>query len=78
MAAADPDRTLPDPQKEPVLRVPRAAAILNLGVRTVYTQIEKDPDFPTIRVGTAVRIPTAQFLAYFGLDAIAAGREQAA
>lgn len=76
--AADVDRTLPDPKIEPTLRVPRAAAILGLGVRTVYTQIEKDPGFPAIHVGTAIRIPTAQFLAYFGLDAVQANQDQAA
>jgi excisionase family DNA binding protein len=58
---------VPDPVTEPYIRVERAAAILTLGLRTTYAAIERG-DIPSIRVGRSVRIPTARFLAAFGLS----------
>jgi excisionase family DNA binding protein len=57
---------LPDPAIEPTITVDRAAAILGVAVRTVYLAIDRD-EMPAIRVGRAVRIPTARFLAAYDL-----------
>jgi len=59
-------RTLPDPADEPTITAGRAAAILKLSVRGVYLAAERG-EVPAIRVGRSVRIPTARFLAKFGL-----------
>jgi excisionase family DNA binding protein len=57
--------TLPDPQTQPTLTVPEAAQILGVIVRTVYNAVERN-ELPAIRVGRAIRIPTARFLAQYG------------
>jgi excisionase family DNA binding protein len=55
---------IPDPAVEPTISVDRAATILGVGRRTLYFAIERD-EFPVIRVGKRLRIPTARFLAEF-------------
>ncbi|MGH3679143.1 MAG: hypothetical protein ACRDT2_02490 [Natronosporangium sp.] len=59
-------RTLPDPEQEPTLRVARCAEILDCGLRSAYDAIERG-DWPAIRVGRAIRIPTARWLRAVGL-----------
>lgn len=59
-------RSVPDPAIEPTIEVPRGAAILGVGVRGLYAAAARG-EIPVIRVGRTVRIPTAQFLAQFGL-----------
>jgi excisionase family DNA binding protein len=58
-------RVLPDPAAEPTITVPRAAAVLGLGLRTAYDAVERG-EMPAIRVGRAIRIPTVRFLAAYG------------
>jgi excisionase family DNA binding protein len=60
-------RTLPDPAAEPTLTVPRVAAIVGISRRAAYVAVEAG-EIPSIRVGRRVVIPTARFLAHFGLD----------
>lgn len=60
-------RVVPDPAAEPTITVPRAAAIVDCGLRTAYDQIERGL-WPAIRVGRAIRIPTAKWLRVVGLD----------
>jgi excisionase family DNA binding protein len=57
---------IPDPAREPFINVARAATILGLHQRSIYLAIERD-EIPTIRVGRALRIPTAKFLAQYSL-----------
>lgn len=59
-------RAIPDPGEEPVLKASRVGAILDLSPRSTYEAIERG-EIPSIRVGRSVRVPTAQFLAKFGL-----------
>lgn len=61
------NRTLPDPAVEPTIKAERVAAILGVSVRGAYAAIERG-EIPAIRVGRSVRIPTARFLAAFGLE----------
>jgi excisionase family DNA binding protein len=53
---------IPDSAVEPTISVDRAATILGVGRRTLYLAIERN-EFPVIRVGKRLRIPTARFLA---------------
>jgi excisionase family DNA binding protein len=57
---------LPDPAIEPTIPVARAAKILGVGIRTAYFAIERG-ELPAIRVGRAIRVPTARFLAKYDL-----------
>jgi excisionase family DNA binding protein len=58
-------KIIPDPALEPTINAARAATILGLHPRSVYLAIERG-EIPAIRVGKAVRIPTARFLAKYG------------
>ena len=60
------NRQLPNPVEEPTITVPRAAAILRVDPRTLRAAIARD-QCPVIRVGVAMRIPTAKFLNQYGL-----------
>jgi hypothetical protein len=58
---------LPDPKTEPVLTVARVGQILAVSPRHAYMLCERG-DLPVIRLGKkSIRIPTAQFLAHYGL-----------
>lgn len=56
----------PDPQVEMTLRPERAAEILGVSVRAVHKAIDRG-DCPVVTIGRLRRIPTAQFLAAYGL-----------
>ncbi|MFJ1537727.1 helix-turn-helix domain-containing protein [Micromonospora chalcea] len=58
-------RSLPDPQAEPTISVPRAASILGISRAHAYG-IAKAGEIPTIRVGSRYVVPTARFLAHYG------------
>jgi excisionase family DNA binding protein len=55
---------IPDAALEPTISVDRAASILGVHKRTLYFAIERH-EFPAIRVGKCVRVPTARFLAEY-------------
>lgn len=55
------DRTLPDPVLEPTIRVERAAAIVGVDRRAGYYAVDRG-EWPSIRVGRRIVIPTARFL----------------
>lgn len=59
-------RTIPDPSADPTIKVKRAAAILGISLRHAYTAIESG-EIPSIRVGRAIVVPTARFLAKYDL-----------
>lgn len=59
-------RALPDPVAEPTITVPRAAAIIGISRRHAYTAVERN-EIPSIRVGERIVVPTARFLAKYGL-----------
>ena len=64
----------PDPRIEMTLRPERAAEILGVSVRAVHKAIERG-DCPVVTIGRLRRIPTAQFLAAYGLsDPATSGR----
>ncbi len=56
----------PDPRVEMTLRPERAAEILGVSVRAVHKAIDRG-DCPVVTIGRLRRIPTAQFLAAYGL-----------
>ena len=62
----------PDPRVEMTLRPERAAEILGVSVRAVHKAIDRG-DCPVVRVGRLRRIPTAQFLAAYGLRDVVGG-----
>lgn len=66
LRAADLDRRMPDPAAEPTITVRRAAAIAGVAVRTAYDAVDRG-EWPALRVGRAVRIPTARWLRAVGL-----------
>jgi excisionase family DNA binding protein len=66
MSAKPIPRTIPDPAIDPTIRAERAAAILDISLRHAYAAIERG-EIPSVKIGTSVRIPTAKFLAAFGL-----------
>ena len=61
---------LPDPADTPTISVPEAAKILGVNARTVYNAVDRG-ECPSIRVGRIIRIPTARFLATYGLEPVA-------
>ena len=61
-------RLIPDAALEPTISVDRAAAILGVHRRTLYTAIDHGQFEPIIRVGRRIRVPTARFLARYQLD----------
>jgi excisionase family DNA binding protein len=64
-------QVIPDPALEPTINAARAAVLLGVSARAVYQAIERD-EVPAIRVGRAVRIPTARFLTKYGFTNTAA------
>jgi excisionase family DNA binding protein len=70
-------RALPDPAAEPTINADRAAAILGISERAVYAAVARG-EMPAIRVGRCVRIPTARFLARYGLTPGGADRPDCA
>jgi excisionase family DNA binding protein len=62
---------VPDPALEPTISVARAAEVLGVNIRTIYYAVERG-EMPAIRVGKAIRIPTARFLAAYELAVPAA------
>lgn len=68
---------LPDPDTEPVIDAPRAAAVLKLSTRAILYACQRG-ECPSIRVGRAVRIPTRKFLVAYGLADQAAAPDKAA
>lgn len=54
-------RVVPDPDEKPTITVPEAGALLGLKKRTSYDAARRG-DIPTIRVGRALKVPTARFL----------------
>lgn len=56
----------PDPRVEMTLRPERAAEILGVSVRAVHKAIDRG-DCPVVTIGRLRRIPTARFLAAYGL-----------
>ena len=59
---------IPDAALEPTISVDRAAAILGVHRRTLYTAIDQGKFEPIIRVGRRIRVPTARFLARYELN----------
>ena len=57
---------LPDPKEQPTLSVVEAAAVLEVKPRTVYNAVEAGT-CPAIRMGRIIRVPTARFIAAYGL-----------
>jgi excisionase family DNA binding protein len=60
-------RTIPDPVAEPTISVERAAKVLGVGKDAVYAALERG-DWPCIRVGRRVVIPTRRWLNAVHLD----------
>lgn len=52
---------IPDPQQRPTITVPEAGAMLGLAPRTSYDAAARG-EIPTIRIGRALKVPTARFL----------------
>lgn len=59
-------QALPIPAERPTIGVSEAAQILGVGLSTAYAAAERG-ELPSFRVGKAVRVPTAKFLAAYGL-----------
>lgn len=59
---------IPKSEDQPLLRIPEAGAFLNLGRAASYDAARRG-DFPTLRVGRRLFVPTAKFRALLGLDA---------
>ena len=57
---------VPDPEVEPLMRVPAAAALVGISPRAGYQAVERG-EWPALRTGRAVRIPTREFLLKYGL-----------
>jgi excisionase family DNA binding protein len=56
---------IPDPDEHPTMRVALAAAILGVSIRAGYMAVERG-EWPSVRVGDAVRVKTREFLAKYG------------
>ena len=59
---------IPDPDEHPTISVSAAAAIAGVSRRTGYAAAERG-EWPSHRVGRAVRVRTRQFLALYGPEA---------
>jgi excisionase family DNA binding protein len=53
-----PDRSVPDPGREPTITLDRVATILDLSRSSVYNAAHSG-EIPTIRVGRRLLVPTA-------------------
>ena len=61
------DRSIPDPNQEPTITVPRAGRILGMSRNAAYAAA-KDGRFPVIAISpNRVVVITADFLAQYGL-----------
>jgi hypothetical protein len=63
---ASATRAIPDPVTEPTITVARAVAIAGVGLSTGYDAIERG-DWPSVRTGRAIRVPTGRWLVAVGL-----------
>lgn len=54
-------RTVPDPRTEPTISVARAASLVGLSKRSGYRACERG-EWPSLRVGSRVVVPTARLL----------------
>ncbi|WP_405070425.1 helix-turn-helix domain-containing protein [Kribbella sp. NBC_01510] len=59
-------RELPDPRMEPTITINRAAAILGISYTSMSNLIDAG-DAPVLALGRRRVVPTAQFIARFGL-----------
>lgn len=66
MSAPAVSRALPDPQLEPTIKVERGAAVLDVSLRAGYAAVERG-EWPSIRVGRRIVLPTQRWLAAVGL-----------
>jgi hypothetical protein len=57
---------VPDPASEPTITVDKASAVVGVSRRAGYDAVLRG-DWPSIRVGRRLVIPTARFLATVGL-----------
>ena len=65
------DRTIPDPNTEPTITVPRAGRILGMSRNAAYAAA-KDGRLPVIAISQTRRVViTADFLAKYGLRRVA-------
>jgi excisionase family DNA binding protein len=60
-------RAVPDPAVEPFITAERAAAVTGVSRAAGYEAVARG-DWPSIRIGRSVRIPTARWLAVVGLS----------
>lgn len=65
--APEQSRAIPDPNAEPTITVERAAVILGVSRRAGYSAAERG-ELPTIPVGRRKLVPTARFIAKYGLN----------
>ena len=65
MASADVE--IPDPHKRPTISVPEAGKFFDLKRAASY-EAAKRGEIPTIRVGRALKVPTAELLRLLGLN----------
>lgn len=67
MSTGRRDRSLPDPDTEPTIPIPRAGRILGMGRNAAYAAA-RDGRFPTVPISPHRRVVlTAQFLAAYRL-----------
>lgn len=59
-------RVLPDPVQRPTISVVEAGEILGLSKPSAYEAARRG-DFPVLRFGRRIVVPTAKFLAMLGL-----------
>ncbi|WP_173390960.1 DNA-binding protein [Actinomadura litoris] len=57
---------VPDPRERPTISVPEAGEFFGLKPAASYKAAERG-EIPTIRVGRALKVPTAKFLDKLGL-----------
>ena len=72
MTTGQRDRSLPDPNREPTITVPRAGRILGMSRNAAYAAA-KDGRFPTIAISPSRRVVlTAEFLEQYRLRRVPA------
>lgn len=57
---------IPDPRERPTITVPEAGALLGLKQSAAYNAARRG-EIPVLRVGRALKVPTARFLRILGL-----------
>ena len=60
-------RVVPDPNLEPTITLARAAAILGIGLTTIYDAAHRG-ELPVIKVSRSYRVLTGKFLEQYGLE----------